>query len=153
MIPVKIRAVALTAHVFDKDAGITVMIDMDTMRRWKKTHDAWVSVQSEMVAAARSHEILEQPPEPPQPETQPDNGETITFDSRSYNGSGIPNGVPTAQPEIPHEPEQLSVPTTIGRPTTDVRQPAQKRKRGRPRQKAKSPTPEQTPDQAEVALT
>lgn len=157
MIPFKIRSTTLSAYVFDKNEGVTVLADMDTVRRWKRAHDTWISVQGEMAAAAKSNE-----PEPPaEPlnhkwEGLPKNpAETVVFDSRSYMGSGIPNGVPVQQQQVPHEqPKQLPVPAEVGGPAADLRQPdPPKRKRGRPRSKvAGRPAYEEAPT-GEVALT
>lgn len=175
MIPFKIRHTSLTALVFDKDKGTTVYVELETMRRWKRAIDAWTVVQGEMAALERAAQPSPEPLEDPQPITQwqgiapvtqevdlvaqntsvqitprqvPNaNGELIAFDSRSYMGSGISNGVATHE-----QPKQLSIPTATGRPATDLRQPA-KRKRGRPRSKAQSPTPQQEADQAQVAVT
>lgn len=111
---------------------------------------------------------IELPPQPPEPvldntgvsvtpkQIPNANGELVAFDSRSYRGSGIQNGIPIPQPAPQNEqpkPVELSVSEPPSRPTTKLRRAYHKRKARRPRQKVESAPPEQEPDQTQVAVT
>ncbi len=164
MIAVKIKIVRLDAYVFDKNEGTLIQVEIDTVRRWKKAHDEWKAVQNEMATADLNVITSETPPlpepelnhwagipqvetaeEPPPPVAVPESGEILTFDSRSYKGSGIPNGVLSpAFKEISNEQsKQLSVSPAPSGPAADLRQQGDKRKKDGARPNPKNRSPQQ----------
>ncbi len=111
MIRFNIQSSPVSAYSFVKGGGVTVSAEMDTMVRWKKVLDAWSKVQSEMEQSAKAFTA------PPQETIQFGGvqGETVVFDSRAYNGSGVANGI---EPPKPTPIQTITVPPRVKRKYT-----------------------------------